>query len=251
MAPATPCVVCPHHDPQHQQQIFWGYLRALVCILLGVRATKLEQHFLPFRQLCKSALEATEPRPHLTSSTSLPLTAQLSLLPEKCPPCPTPPRPTCKDLPVVLGCHFCQRFCNTSGGGSSDPEVSALLPSGQLQAAANRQTITLALRPGRQGLYGKKSRSQVFPPHEDSLKVFYFPVNTGDLDEVTRGHDLNHTTVMRCFWRGVSSTTDVSPLSKEGESKVLGALAEPLCSPFPFPRTSPLGLCKVLPRNSW
>lgn len=121
MVPASPCVVCPHHDPQHQQQIFWGYLTALVCILLGIRTTELEQHFLPFRQLCKSALEATEPGFHLTSSTSLPLTAQLSLPPEKCPPCPTPPRPTCKDLPLVLGCHFCQRFCNTSGGGVLTP----------------------------------------------------------------------------------------------------------------------------------
>lgn len=37
------------------------------------------------------------------------------------PALPTPPRPTCKDLPLVLGCHFCQRFCNTSGGGVLTP----------------------------------------------------------------------------------------------------------------------------------
>ena len=116
MVPTTAYALCPHHKPQHQQQIFWGYLRALVCILLGTRTTKLEHHILPFLQLCKSALEATELRFHLTSSTSLPFTAQLSLQPEKCPP-PTPhPRSICKDLPLVLSCRFCQRFCNTSGG---------------------------------------------------------------------------------------------------------------------------------------
>ena len=144
-------------------------------------------------------------------------------------------RPTCKDPSLLYwaAVSFCQGFCNTPRGEVLTSRCQHLSPPRQLQAASDRQTITLALRPGSHGLCGKESWSRVFPPHEDSLRVFYFSVKTGDWNEVTRGHDLNHTTVMRCFWCGVNSTTRRKPTFQRG--KVPGARGTCWTTPLTFP----------------
>lgn len=154
------------------------------------------------------------------------------------------PLPSCSELLFLLG------ILKHTWRESSDLEVSALLPSAWLQAAADRQTITQAHRPGSQGLSGKESWSQVFSPREDSRKWLYFSVKTGDVNEVTRGHDLNHTTVMRCFWRGVNSTARHKPILQKEKSKGLGRLRTTLPL-FPISKDEPAPVPGPLQATAW
>lgn len=78
--------------------------------------------------------------------------------------------------------------------------MTASLPPGPLQAAADRQL------PGPASLAVRAS-----PPQEDSRRAFHFSVKTGVWNEVMPGHDPNHAIVMRCFWHGVNTTARHKP----------------------------------------
>lgn len=234
--PSSPVCPLPSSQPLAPMTNTLGPFRSTRLYPVGHKdpSASAALSFLPTApQSCSGSRRAHISRNFLPVSSSK-LTTQLPVQAEKCPeaPQPDPPArtpPSCTELLFLS-----VRDSATHLEGKFWPQgVSIYHHRGRLQAASDRQTITLALRPGSHGLCWKQSWSRVFPPHEDSLRVFYFSVKTGDWNEVTWGHDLNHTTVMRCFWCGVNSTTRQKPTLQRG--KVPGARGTCWTTPLTFP----------------
>lgn len=99
--------------------------------------------------------------PHSTSRTEREVPAA---------PLPDPPART---HPPVLSCCFCQGVWTQLEGKLWPPGVSIITT--WVAASSCRQTITWAWRPGSHGSGGRIPEwNRAFPPHKDSVRVFYF-----------------------------------------------------------------------------